>query len=144
MIHGIDTSFLVAVEVEQHPDHQVARNLLDQLVSRGDTFALAPQVLAEFIHVITDGRRFESPLSMTAATHRAERWWTADEVSAAYPKDHAVSTFVGWLREHQLGRKRLLDTLLAATYLDFGVNSILSTSARDFKVFGCFSVLSPS
>jgi hypothetical protein len=27
------------------------------------TFALAPQVLAEFIHVVTDQRRFTSPLA---------------------------------------------------------------------------------
>ncbi len=50
MIHGIDTGFLVAAEVVEHPDHVAARATLFQLLAGGDRVALAPLVLAEFIH----------------------------------------------------------------------------------------------
>jgi len=53
MIHGLDTGFLVAAEVTEHADHSAARQLLAQLVGTGDRIAIAPQVLAEFIHCIT-------------------------------------------------------------------------------------------
>ena len=51
--------------------------------------------------------------------------------------------FLSWIAEHKLGRKRLLDTLLAATYFSNGVRSIVSSSARDYGIFGCFEVVVP-
>jgi predicted nucleic acid-binding protein len=143
VIHGVDTSFLVSVEVAGHADHARARELLGQAIDAGDGLALAPQVLAEFIDVVTDARRFAKPLSVPEARDRAERWWRAREVVAAFPAEQAVPLFLAWLREHGLGRKRLLDTLLAATYFSNGIASILTTNARDFRVFGCFVVRQP-
>ena len=58
MIHGIDTGILVAAEVAEHTDHVAARASLARLIAAGDSLALAPQVLAEFIHIVTDSRRF--------------------------------------------------------------------------------------
>ncbi len=54
MIHGLDTGFLVAAEVREHAAHADARATLAQVLSAGDFIAIAPQVLAEFIHVVTD------------------------------------------------------------------------------------------
>jgi predicted nucleic acid-binding protein len=141
LIHGIDTTFLVQADVQSHPGHVTARTMLDRLLAAGDTFALAPQVLAEFIHVVTDPRRFERPLALSQAHDRADTWWHAKEVISAFPGEHTVPKFIGWLREHRLGRQRLLDTLLAATYFTCDVRSIVSTNARDFKVFGVFDVI---
>jgi len=44
---GLDTCFLVAHEVKDHPRYADSRALFRQCVSNGDDFALAPQVLAE-------------------------------------------------------------------------------------------------
>jgi hypothetical protein len=44
------------------------------------------------------------------------------------------------LRQHRLGRKRLLDTLLAATYHRAGVRRLATTDWRDFSVCGVFEV----
>lgn len=57
MVHGLDTGFLVAAEVVEHVDHAAARHTLARLVAAGDRVAIAPQILAEFIHVVTDLRR---------------------------------------------------------------------------------------
>lgn len=143
MIHGLDTSFIVAAEVVGHPDHAAARQRLDRVLAEGDGLALAPQALAELVHVVTDGRRFDKPLTVAAARDRAERWWNAKEIVPAYPDEHTAPVFLSWHREHELGRKRLLDTLLAATYFSNDVRSILTTNARDFHVYGRFTVLEP-
>jgi predicted nucleic acid-binding protein len=74
MIHGLDTGFLVAAEVREHADHVAARGTLARLLSAGDLIAMAPQVLAEFIHIVTDSRRFAQPLDLTAARQLAEQW----------------------------------------------------------------------
>jgi predicted nucleic acid-binding protein len=115
MIHGLDTGFLVAVELWEHTEHAAARDTLARLAAAGDLIAIAPQVLAEFIHVVTDPRRFVQPLDMTTARQAAEQWWTAQEVVQVFPEDAAVRQFLAWLRQYSLGRKRLLDALLASS-----------------------------
>lgn len=117
--------------------------MLDRLLSQGDTVGIAPQVLAEFVHVVTDPKRFSQPLTMRQALARADRWWQGREVVHTFPSDESSRLFLQWMTEHRLGRKRLLDTQLAATYFANGIRSILSSNARDYTVFGCFEVTSP-
>jgi predicted nucleic acid-binding protein len=102
---------------------------------------VAPQTLAEFIHIVTDAKRMPQPLTMAEAISRAEHWWQATEVRRVFPDGQSVLDFLGWLSRHQLGRKRLLDTLLAATYQQAGVSRLLSNNDRDYQMFGCFEVV---
>jgi predicted nucleic acid-binding protein len=94
MIHGLDTGFLVAAEVAEHSEHAAARKTLSQLVTAGDRIAMAPQVIAEFIHVVTDPRRFTQPLGMHEARQIAEQWWTASEVDHVFPDAVATAQFL--------------------------------------------------
>ncbi|HMO51703.1 MAG TPA: PIN domain-containing protein [Kiritimatiellia bacterium] len=143
MINGLDTTFLVEMEVLGHPHHGWARNLFREARARGERFALTPQVIAEFIHVITDSRRFTKPLLISEAVERADRWWRAPEIVQMHSTEESLLLFTDWMKEFRLGRKRILDTLLAATYRSQHVASIYSTNARDFRVFQCFTVHSP-
>ncbi len=144
MTHGIDTGFLVALEIIEHADHAAARALLARLIGAGDRLALAPQVLAEFLHIVTDPRRFAQPLDMTAARRIALEWWLGREVEQVFPDDGATQLFLSWMERHRLGRKRLLDTQLAATYRRAGVTSLLTTNPGDFGIFGEFTCLTPA
>ncbi|TAK99013.1 MAG: PIN domain-containing protein [Verrucomicrobia bacterium] len=139
MTHGLDTSFLVAVEVSSHAEHANCRTRFQRLLKAEDTFSLAPQILAEFIHIVTDPRRFSSPLTLEQAIGRAEIWWNAAEVVHAFPTAESTLLFLGWLEEHKLGRKRLLDTMLASTLQASGVTSLLTLNRDDFVVFGGFT-----
>jgi predicted nucleic acid-binding protein len=142
MTVGVDTSVLVAVTVREHPAHAAAwRWFVDEVRGRDGAMALAPQVLAEYAHVVTDPRRFERPLSMDAALTLASRWWHARECRQVAADGDAVAIFLDWMAEHRLGRKRLLDTLLAASYAAVGVSRLVTTDARDFGVFGAFEVV---
>lgn len=141
---GIDTTFLVEAEVTGHPHHAWARGELDRMTARSERLALAPQVLAEFIHVVTDTRRFSRPLDMARARERARSWWEASEVRQIFPCGESTRLFFAWMETHRLGRKRLLDTQLAATYHAAGIRTIYSTNARDYRVFACFDVRGPT
>jgi predicted nucleic acid-binding protein len=144
MIHGLDTGFLVAAEVAEHAEHSAAHAALARLVAAGDLIAVAPQVLAEFIHIVTDPRRFGQPLDMTAARQLAEQWWTARQVVQVFPNDPATRQFLVWVQQFSLGRKRLLDTLLAATCAEAGIPSLLTTNPGDFAIFGVFTCITPT
>ncbi len=141
MTHGIDTDFLVAVEILDHPFHVSAESLLHRLLNAGDTFALVPQVLAEFVHIVTDPRRMPRPLSMSEALSRAEDWWNAAEVTRVFPSGQCIVDFFQWVRQYQLGRKRLLDTMLASSLHHGGIKKLITNNAADFRVFGVLEVV---
>jgi len=130
---GIDTSFLVAFEVSSHPLNSAAWELARRCAP--ETLALAPQVLSEFIHVTTDRRRFEHPLTVRRATERCLKWWNAAETRRLFPTGASVDLFSRWMQEFSLGRKRIRDAMLAAVYKSSGVSLILSSDTRDFAQF---------
>ena len=139
---GLDTTFLVQLEIQEAEAHDTALEVLrGRILGRDRTAALTPQVLSEFVHVVTDARRFERPLSMVQALAKANFWWSAKEIERIFPHERAVDQFLAWMKEYGLGRKRLLDTLLAATYYESGITRIVTSNARDYQVFGVFEVI---
>lgn len=139
MIHGVDTSFLIAVEIATHTRHKTAAVTLQSVIQAGDRLALTPLVLAEFAHVATDQRRCEKPLSMTTVLERAEQLWNAPETVQLFPTVESVEQFFDWMKQFRLGRKRILDTQLAAMFHMAGIASVLTLNSADFAVFGCFT-----
>lgn len=141
MTFAADTDFLVAVEVRDHVFHGFADKLLGRLLDQGHLIGLSPQTLAEFIHVVTDPRRLAQPLAIPDAVDRAERWWQATEVVRLLPDSRSTLQWIDLLREHRLGRKRLLDTMLAAVCRSNAVVKIISNNEEDFGVFGFLEVV---
>lgn len=138
---GADTSFLVGLTVKEHAAHDTCWILFESEILRGDaTMAITAQVLAEFCHVVTDARRFERPLAMSEALNLCEQWWKARECRPVLVDAEVGALFLTWMHEHKLGRKRLLDTLLAASYYRAGVQRLATTDWRDFERYGVFEV----
>jgi len=136
---GLDTTVLIANELNEVPLHQQVRNHIALLCrERGTRLGLAPQVLQEFIHVSTDPRRFQQPLTMDQALSRANFWWDASEVVHCHITDKAWHHAMSWMEKYSLGRKRILDTTLAATYHDCGIQLLATANPADFAVFGVF------
>jgi predicted nucleic acid-binding protein len=122
-----------------HPDHAGVRQRVSDLKASGEGFAMAPQVLTEFVHVVTDAKRFSAPLTMEQALERARAWWDSPDVARVEPDDGAMRWFLEAMAKHHLGRKRVLDTMLAASYRSAGITSLLTLNSDDFAVFGEFS-----
>jgi predicted nucleic acid-binding protein len=137
--HGLDTSFLVAVEVACDAEHAVARSVAETLLRNDDRFVIAPQVVAEFVHIVTDARRFSAPLTIERAMERAEIWWNAKDVDRVLPDERTVTSFLAAMTQHQLCLKRVLDTFLAGTFRTAAVSSILTLNPEDFRIFGEFA-----
>ncbi len=138
---GVDTSFLVGLAVREHPAHPRCWSLFEsEIRGRGASMAIIPQALAEFCHVVTDPRRFERPLPMGEALELSELWWNAEECRPVSTDVEACRLFLSWMHEFGLGRKRLLDTLLAASYHRAGITRLASTDWRDFERYGVFAL----
>lgn len=138
---GVDTSFLVGLAVREHPAHAPCWSLFKaEIRGQAASMALTPQVLVEFCHVVTDPRRFERPLPMAEVIELCELWWNAEECRPVAADLEACRLFLSWMHEFGLGRQRLLDTLLAASYHRAGVTRLASTGWREFERYGVFAV----
>ena len=135
MTHGVDTSFMLAVEIVEHAHHIEASRLLGELLARGDRVAIAPQVLAEFVHVVTDVRRFQRPFSMEIALNKSEPWWNAAEADEVVPTDVAIALFIVGCGAISLGANAYLTHCLQRHNRAAGVTSILTLNAMEFTVF---------
>ena len=95
---GIDTSFLVAVEAAGHEQGFASRELLDRLLADDERLVLNPDVLSEFIHVMTDPKRLSDPLTAVAALERATYWWTTKDVAPVFPNAESTDLFLKWVK----------------------------------------------
>ncbi len=140
---GLDTTFLIQLEIVEVAEHQRAVDLLErEILSPGVMAGIAPLVIAEFLHIATDAKRFQRPLSMELAIERARFWWNAKEVSRIYPTADSVNLSLNWMLRYRLGRKRVLDTQLAATYVTAGITSIITSNEREFAIYPGLTVVS--
>lgn len=139
---GLDTSFLVGLTIREHPAHWACLELFETGI-RGvaSSAAICSQVLGEFAHIVTDPRRLSQPLAMDEALEICSQWWQAGECRIIEPTQHSFPLFVDWMQRHRLGRKRVLDTLLAANYHSAGIRRLATTDWRDFRIFGVFDII---
>jgi len=137
---GIDSNILVAHAIQEHPEHVQVRAHIITLLSAGHGLAITSGILAEFIHIVTDPKRFEQPLDMSDALDWGRFWSGAEEVTVVVPGVTAHAQWLSWIAEHRLGRKRLLDTLFAATWHAAGITELFTLNPRDFQIFGVFAI----
>jgi len=76
--------------------------------------------------VATDPRRFQNSLSFAEALQRSRTWWKPLRLLNA-AQEIGMDQACSWMEEFRLGRKRLLDTYLAATYHEKGIRRLVSS-----------------
>ena len=145
MIIGIDTDVLVHWAMQGAPRHRAVRRFVEVEVSKQDSrLGLTPQVLHETLHVCTDGRRFEKPLEMKTAISLLRDLWDAKETARLLPGPTTLHRTLELLDSLGLGRKRILDTALAATLEAAGVKRLATLNAPDFRIFPFLEVIDPA
>lgn len=140
---GVDTNALVQAAVDTHLKHAATRAAMRAELDDGHTFAVTPAVLGEFLHIVTDPRRFEPAWPMTAALDWAESWVTSKGVVVLPVSEASLQLSFRWLREFRLGRKRILDTQLAAALHVAGVSRLITSNPGDFNTFGVLELIVP-
>jgi predicted nucleic acid-binding protein len=120
----------------------MARRLFETEVRGGGSLGLTPQVVHEFLHVSTDSKRFENPLSMTEALRMARTLWNTGDVVRLLPAPETLPRTLELMETLRLGRKRILDTALAATLECAGVRRLATFNPGDFAIFGFLDLVS--
>lgn len=141
---AIDTNVVLSWMVKGAPHHVETEAFLRRELGSGRRIALLPLVLQEYVHVVTDGRRLARPLTMEAALSDAEALWNSVDVLRVLPGEGSVTRTFELMRRSGLGRKRILDTALAATLEEAGVRRLATFNVDDFRVFDFLDVVSPA
>ena len=144
MRRGIDTNVLVYAHLPAFSEHtRVRAHLQAQLAARDVSVVLTPLVLHEFIHVVTDPRRFSPPLTMEQATAVVRGYLGKSNVEVVPIDEGALRLALLFLERHHLGRKRIADALLAAALLAHDVDAIVTCNPGDFAPFAELRVIDP-
>ena len=141
MILGVDTDVLVNWRMKGASKHKLATRLMRREVQAGHRLGFTPQVMGEFIHIVTDPRRFERPMTMSAAIDIARKHWLAPEAEHIVPTPAVVERALELLGLLRLGRKRILDTMLAATFESAKVQRLATFNRRDYEAFTFIEVV---
>lgn len=141
---GLDTNVLIYAHVPRFPEHdRVRRWVYRQLESPEIVLVSTPTVLHELIHVITDPRRFEPPVAMSEALALARNWTGRSNVECLPVTEKAARVAFDVMDRNGLGRKRLADSLLAATLLSHDVGILATRNPGDFAVFRDLKTIDP-
>ena len=93
--------------------------------------------------MITDQRRFNPPVPLASTPALAKGYLARPNVDCLSLDGRALQLALDLLERHRLGRKRIADTMLAATLLRHGVNLIMTCNPSDFAVFDDLEVIDP-
>jgi predicted nucleic acid-binding protein len=144
MRRGVDTNVLIYAHMPGLPYHpQVRSFLLDQLSRDEVTLVITPAILHELVHIVTDGRRFDPPVSMADAIALAQMYLEHANVECISLDAQAVMGAFELIARHRLGRKRISDTLFAASLLSHGVRELVTCNPGDFQVFDELTLIDP-
>lgn len=140
---GLDCNILVQLALADHPAHAAAVVAVQNEVQRGDALVFPSLVVTEFLHVVTDARRFDPPLTMIEALDWMEEILANPSFKLLEPTPESLRQTFRWMRQFSLGRKRILDTHLAAVLHTAGARRLITSNPGDFTVFGVLEMVVP-
>jgi len=140
---GLDCNILVQLALQDHPANSVTVAAVKAEVARGNALLVPPLVINEFLHVVTDPKRFNPPLTMIEALDWIEEFLKNSAAKVPDTSAASIHQTLQWIRQFNLGRKRILDTYLAAILHSAGAKRLMTSNPADFAVFGVFEIVSP-
>jgi toxin-antitoxin system PIN domain toxin len=140
---GLDCNILVQIAISDHPAHARTHAAVQSEMEQGEKLVFPSLIATEFLHVVTNERRFAPPLTMPEALDWLRDFLAHPAVSILEPTPASTDQTLRWMRQFNLGRKRILDTHLAAILHTRGVRRLLTSNPADFTVFRVLETVTP-
>ena len=138
---GLDTCFLIDLYWQDSPRNKNARALFSKIANdESAQVAIYFNCFNEFLHVITDSKRFSNAFTIQEAIDVIDLWCDIDNVKVLYPNDTSFKRTLAWMNMYKLGRNRINDTQMASCYLSNNITSIITANPRDFEIFKSFEL----
>ncbi len=129
----VDTNLLVYARASDFPQHSIARDWLDRLISDGPRVGLPWNSLVGFMRIVTNPRILKQPESIHDAWKQVTAWLQPATVWIPVPTDRHPD-ILAQLLPHTAGRPNLIpDADLAALAIEHGLT--LCSADGDFARF---------
>jgi predicted nucleic acid-binding protein len=140
---GLDCNILVQLAIANHPANPstLARVKLES--AKGEKLVFPTLVATEFLHVVTDPRRIQPPLTMVEAIEWLRDFLKNPSVGLLHSNDGSIALTFDWMLKFNLGRKRILDTHLASILHVNGVARLMTSNPKDFEIFPELNIVIP-
>jgi len=129
----IDTNVLIYSTVSSSPWHQEARQKLIALVNANTELCLTPQVVREYLVVLTRGDVFEKRFTTEDALGELDAILPAFALLAE--TEETVHYLRNLIQRYQVRGKTIHDANIAATMLVHGVTRLMTYNPGDFRRF---------
>ncbi|MDI9569614.1 MAG: PIN domain-containing protein [Pseudomonadota bacterium] len=128
----IDTNILAYATDGESPFQAKSLDTLKQLMTDGIDFAISPQIVREYLVVLTRGLPPDDPVRV-AALHNVRKFIEAfillDENSETVAKSQTI------MENCAVGGKQIHDANIVAVMLAHGVKRLLTHNLDDFKKY---------
>lgn len=129
----VDTNVLVYSTVAGCPRHRESRHWLAALQRRGVQLCISPQIVREYLVVLTRGNVFERQFTVDAALQELEAILPALKL---LPETEEVSQQLrGLVHRYQVQGKRIHDANIVATMMVHQLKRLATYNRADFRDF---------
>jgi uncharacterized protein len=129
----VDANLLIYASVDSMPQHERARDWLDERLNGATPVGLPWPSLLSFLRVITNPRVFERPVTMADAWAQVQAWLTCDTVWIPQPEERHREILGGLVQAPGVHANLVPDAHLAAIAIEHGL--ILCSADGDFARF---------
>lgn len=142
---AIDTNILIYAQFSGFAQHVRAKLAVESALRDEKTrLNFTVGIFQEFLHIVTDQRRFEHPLTMREATEAVAIHQGRQNVRILETSENDLMNAMALLQLHRLGRNRIADTILAAVLRRHGVRRLWTKNLSDFRLFDFLAVSDPT
>ena len=139
---AVDTNILVYAHRREMPLHNEALTVLEQLLEKGDLWAIAWPCISEFIAVVTNTRIFKTPTPLALAFDTIQSWHQGNNLRLLSEGPDFLEVLKSISLPTKLSGARIHDARVAALCLHHGIGELWS-SDRDFSLFPRIRVRNP-
>jgi predicted nucleic acid-binding protein len=135
----VDTNMLVYAADSESPFHQKARKFLEDNALVVD-FVLSIQNLTEFYAVVTNPKKFTTPLRPAEARKEIGRFISDGFYTIIAPAAKTPATLVGLLEKYPAKGAEVHDVNLSATAISNTIDTIYTADTKVFSRLGLLAV----
>jgi predicted nucleic acid-binding protein len=129
---AIDTNVLVYAHFPSSPHYAASYDLLRRSERGEISLAIIPQVVAEFVSVVTNPKRVSPSKSVEEAVEAAHRVLAIPNVVLLPFPETATQTFLALLLTHPVTGPEIFDRQIAAVMIEHGIQTVYTFNVRDF------------
>jgi len=137
----VDTNVMVYAADTNSPFHVACRQLIKQGIKDEVSLCVSPQVLFEFLAVITSPKRVVKPLKLDKAINEINKYLGYKNIKKIYPKNDVIKKTLELCKKYNIKGQEIFDVQIIATMLSNNVTTIYTYDKNHFERFKEIEIL---